>query len=81
MKNSFKYNKDLEITCKFQNAKDRSNVFKLLKEIELAPSNFEGIVIRPGPSGRLYFKKQKCSFKIGEKAEEKFKSLGCLSPC
>ena len=48
VKNSCKYNKDCEVTCKFSNAKDKSDIFHLLKDIEFAPNNFEGVATRPG---------------------------------
>ena len=48
IKNSFEYNKDTEVTCKLINGKDRSDIYKLLQEIQFGHTNFEGIVTRPG---------------------------------
>lgn len=44
----FEYDKDVEVTCRFPQGTTHQNIYDLMKEIKIGPTNFEGIVTRPG---------------------------------
>ena len=79
MKSSFEYNKESEVTRRFINGKDRSDIYNLLQEIQFAPNDFEGIVTRSRQLVDFTLKNRNAALKFANMLKENSKVKDVLA--